>query len=236
MIPIRSLARKIAALEFWVVGILLFASLIWTDLLALAVFIGVAYWFVRWAAFGKISLRTPADWGIAILVLMAVVSLAITPMPEKSTPQVLRLISGIVIFYAIVNWGISNQRNRIILAILALSGISLALYALISVEWAALKLPILPIQVYRWFSVLVSDAVHPNVMAGTLVLLAPIMLAVALFNRWSSLVLAAEKTIFVLSAVAFMSITLILMLTLSRSAWVTYFFVVILLISLRWRW
>ncbi len=54
-----------------------------------------------------------------------------------------------------------------------LLGLLLALFAPFSVEWAVDKLTFIPANLYQRFLVLVKDYVHPNVLAGSLVLLLP---------------------------------------------------------------
>ena len=126
------------------VGLFVFTSLLWTRLLAVTVAVGVAFWLVRWLAMGKFSIRTPADWGILLLTLMAGVSCLITALPGTTIPQVLRLLTGVLLFYAVVNWTRAIERSDWLLSILALAGLSLSVFALVSVDWAVTKLPFVP--------------------------------------------------------------------------------------------
>jgi putative inorganic carbon (HCO3(-)) transporter len=219
-----------------VVGLLLFTSLVWTQLLVITVVIGTAFWVIRWLATGKISIRTPVDWGNILLVLLVGVSCLITSLPGTTAPQVLRLLSGVIFFYAIVNWSRSIKRSCVLLSMLALVGVSLSLFALVSVDWSPTKLQFVALQVRNWFPIAVSDTVHPNVMAGTLLLFAPIVCAVVVFNRWSSLASREKKIAYLLCGLALLSIAPILLLTVSRGAWVALITALAILVSLRWKW
>ena len=218
------------------VGLLVFASLVWTRLLPLVVLFGAAFWLIRWLATGKVSIRTPVDWGNLLLLLMAVVSSLVTSLPERTIPQVLRLLLGVIFFYAVVNWSHSNRRINLLISILALTGLALSLFALVSVEWVVLKLPLIPYQIYYWFPLIVSDTINPNVMAGTLLLFAPIVGAVAVFNRWRSLEVREKKVAYLLSWLSLILIALILLLTASRGAWIAVIAAAAILFALRWTW
>jgi putative inorganic carbon (HCO3(-)) transporter len=80
------------------------------------------------------------------------------------------------------------------------------------------------------FSLLVSDTVHPNVLAGSLTLLLPIPLA-GLFFAWGKLG-TAEKIIY---SEAVLVMSGVLALTQSRGAWIALGAVLLTLIVLGWR-
>ena len=115
----RKLAQNFAALEFWVVGLLVLTSLIWNSLLVAAVVTAAAFWIVSWLATGRFSIRTPADWGILVLSMLAGVSYLISPLPQISTVQILRLVSGVLIYYATINWLQSASRTSFFISSLA---------------------------------------------------------------------------------------------------------------------
>ncbi len=141
-----------------------------------------------------------------------------------------------IFFYTIVNWSRSLKRSYLLLSILALLGILLSLFALVSVEWSPTKLQLVALQLRNWFPIAVSDTVHPNVMAGTLLLFAPIVCAMVVFNRWASLANREKKFAFILCWVALLAITPIILLTASRGAWIAFITVMALLLSMRWKW
>jgi len=113
---------------------------------------------------------------------------------------------------------------------IALAGLVLALSAPISVKWHTGKLPFVPFDLYQRFALLVSDTVHPNVMAGSLVILYPIGLCWVLFS-WSDLNWY-ERLISIFATVIMLGV---LILTQSRGAWMALGLVFLVVPLLRWR-
>ena len=69
-----------------------------------AVVISAAFFgLVRKVAYGRFSVRTPCDLNIILLVVMLPVAVWVTVLPEITTIQVLRVLVGIAMFYAIDN-------------------------------------------------------------------------------------------------------------------------------------
>jgi len=231
MARIKNIAGHLVRIELWPVAFFVGASIIWPYLLPFAVGVAASFWLVRLVAYGRLSVRTPADWPLAILVLLIPVTLAITTLPETTNLQTLRLLSGIALYFAIANWASSRKRLNILILGVALAGLGLALAAPFSVQWSAAKLVFVPTALYERFSILVSDTVHPNVLAGSLVILLPITLAWFVFN-WQ------EMNWLQRFAVAFLNLILIgvLILTQSRGAWIALAVVLLALFMLRWRW
>jgi len=113
----------------------------------------------------------------------------------------------------------------------SLVGLGLSILAPLSVQWATYKLPIISTDLYDRTAQLFADAVHPNVLAGALVLLLPLPLAWLLFNwgtnRW------LERIFLGLSILAILGV---IVLTQSRGAWLATVAVLLGLLILRWRW
>ena len=179
------------------------ASFIWLSLLPAAVITAAVFWLLRWIATGRLTRRTPADWAVILLMVMVLVTLWATALPAKTIPQVYRLLTGVAFFYAIVNWCNSLKRLRFLLLGTTLAGMFLAIFAAISVQWPVGKLAFISEQLYQKFSILVSDTVHPNVLAGSLVLLLPIPLAGLLFAwgkmGWPERIIYSEAILVMLS-------------------------------------
>ena len=205
------------------------ASMVWPPLLYAAVGTAAFLWVLRWVARGYLTIRTPLDGAIVPLVVMGIISLGITTLPAKTLTQVFRLLSGIALYYAISNWDISIPRLRALGFGIGLAGILLALFSTVSVVWTARKFPWLPLELYERFAILVSDTVNPSVMAGSLVILLPIVLAWLLFawpvGRWR------ERILMILSCLA---ILLVLGLTQARGAFLALGAVLVSLVILRW--
>ena len=166
-------------------------------------------------AYGYLTLRTPADWGIALLCLAMLVSVYTSPILDKTIPQIWRVISGIALFYAIVNWGNTHNRIRLMFTGFSAAGLGLALIAPVSVVWGFDKVTFIPEYLYKNFTLLVSDSANPSVMAGSLVLLLPFPLSMLLF-RWRKI----NNYERFLSAAAFILMIVIIILTRARGTWV----------------
>src|SRR5689334_434017 len=95
---IRILAISLAALEVPLVALSIFMSILSPRFLPMAVGVAVLFWVIRWIAFGRPSVRTPADYPIALLVLLLPVTLWVTNFPDTTREQVLRLLSGIGLY------------------------------------------------------------------------------------------------------------------------------------------
>jgi putative inorganic carbon (HCO3(-)) transporter len=228
---VQNLAVKLATIEIWVVSASVLFSMVYPRALLGAVGIGVFFWFVRWFANGRLTERTPVDGGVLLLLLMIPVTLWATALPSITYPQVYRLLMGVLLFYAMVNWTRTHSRLRWMVACTILASFFLALFATISVEWTQQKLLFIPASLYDRFILLVKDTVQRNVMAGNLVILFPVTLGLLLFawkelRGWNRLLLTIVAG----------TVCGILILTQSRGALIALGVILILLIALRWKW
>jgi putative inorganic carbon (HCO3(-)) transporter len=216
--------------EIWIVGAGLAASVAFTRLLPAAVDLALLFWPLRRLALGHFGRHTPLDWGVGLLVLMLPVTLWATPLPGTTLPQVLRLGSGILFFYAVVNWAGDGRRLRWLVLGTALVGLALALIATVSVDWSGNKLAFIPEALYAHFTTLFADTIQPNVMAGYLVITLPVTAALLLFD-WGQL----RRRLHIGLSLALLLMSFILFLTKSRGAWMGFGALVLLLAALRWR-
>jgi putative inorganic carbon (HCO3(-)) transporter len=228
---VRHYAIRLADLEIWVVGGAVGASVISTRLLPISVAIIILFWSVRWIAIGYPTLRTPVDLAILFIVLILPITLWMTSLPQITRPQIYRLLSGIGLYYAIINWAISHQRLKILIAGTALLSIALSVLGLFSVQWSTGKVPFIPKSIYDFLPTLVSDVIHRNVMAGYLVYLLPCGLGVLIF-AWSHL----SKPFRVIILLSCLITSGIIILTQSRGAWIAFAFIFLFILGLRWRW
>ena len=233
-------ASRILNFESPIMAAAVAATLVSARLLPFVIGVGLAFWVLRWLSYRRLSLRTPVDWGVIGLLLMLPVTLWVTAYPDETRLQVLRLLSGMFLFYSLVNglagldqtpWAVQVARLRWAAWGLALVGVGLDGFALVSVRWNEYKLSFIPASLYDWLPRLVSDTVHPNVMAGALVTLLPLLLGLLLF-AWGEHV--RWERIGLLLAVGFM--LLVLALTKSRGAWIGLAAALLALVWLRWRW
>jgi putative inorganic carbon (hco3(-)) transporter len=227
----HTLNRKIADQEIWVISSLVLASMVLVRLLPVCIVAGIVFWIIRWVGYRHLSIRTSADWSILLVVLVLPVTLWITPLPEVTRLQVYRLLSGILLYYAIVNWAVTGKRMQVaILGMLAI-GIGLAMFALVSVEWAVTKWFGMFRVVFQTVSPWFIDRVNPNVMAGSLILIFPLA-AGGMFASWGK-----KSWLFrTVSAIGGVLISGILVLTLSRGALLALALALAIFTSMRWRW
>jgi putative inorganic carbon (hco3(-)) transporter len=227
---IQRVAGQLVQYEIWPVSLMIAASFVWPSLLPAAVVTAAVFWFLRWISTGRLSKRTPADAGVILLLVMVLVTLWATALPAKTIPQIYRLLTGVALFYAIVNWCNTPKRLHLLLLGTTLVELLLAIFAVVSVQWPVGKLAFFSGQLYQMFSLLVSDAVHPNVLAGSLIILLPIPLAELVF-AWGKMDTAA-KIIYIEAVLLGLGM---LALTQSRGAWIALGAVVLTFILLGWR-
>jgi putative inorganic carbon (HCO3(-)) transporter len=227
----QAMMRKIADQEIWILGGLVLASVAFERLLPICIGAGITLWVIRWVGTQHLSLRTSADWCILCIVLALPVTLWISPLAEVTKLQVYRVLSGILLYYAIVNWATTGKRLQTITLGLIMIGSGLSAFALVSVEWAVTK----------WFSIfkvvlqagkpILIDSVNPNVMAGSLILILPLA-AGGMFANWGK----SSRLFRMVSTISAVMIGGILVLTLSRGALLALALALAIFISMRWRW
>lgn len=237
----RRLAEFLLSVEFWLVAALTFIGTINTAWLPLALVVAALFWPLRRLVTGRWSRRTAVDWPVALLVCLVLVTLWVTALPGKTLPQALRLLAGVALFYALVNWAGSaavygkqappGYRLRYVAWLAALMGLALALAAPFIVNWTTTKLSFISPQLYEHFPKLVQDTVNPNVMAGSLALLLPLSLAACLF-AWK-ICSRLERVQYVAAIVCEAAV---LLLTQSRGAWIALALGLGVMLALRWRW
>lgn len=167
---LKTSAIFLANVEILLVGSLVVLSIVSEIFLPFAVGIGLAFWIIRWGAYGRPSLSTPVSLPLLLLVLLIPLNVYVTPLPAKSLPEVLRLLTGILLFFSLLNWAQSAKRiNWLLLGFLAL-GLALSAAAILIVKYS-FKFQFLEKILPNLQSLAFASSVHPNVMAGNLILL-----------------------------------------------------------------
>lgn len=232
--PQKTLKSAIACLlknELWVAGGFVLLSMAIPAWINLALVVLLLFWPLRKLESGRFTQPTPVDWPIFFLSVMGLVSMVISPIPDKTNIQVARLWSGIALLYAVVNWTKTISRLQWMVQGVTLVTLLLALAAPFSVEWSLSKLPFIPSTLYQSFQVAFADTIHPNVLAGTLIYFLPIPLAMLLYH-WRGL--SVSQRAFALVAVV-VAISMLL-LTKTRAAWLALGCVLLVMTIWRWRW
>ncbi|MEA3441022.1 MAG: O-antigen ligase family protein, partial [Chloroflexota bacterium] len=230
LISIRQTASHLARFEIWSVAFFVAASMAWPRLLPAALGVGIIFWIIRCIAYHRLSIRTPIDGSAAVLFLTILVTLYVTALPEITNQQSLRLLMGMILFYAIVNWTSTEKDLRLLITGTAFTGLILALAAPFSVQWAVDKLSFLPNSLYERFTQIFSDVVHPNVLAGVLILILPITASWLLYTwremNWLNRILFTLTNLLILVVIIF---------TQSRGAWIAVASMLLAALLLHWR-
>lgn len=169
--------------------------------------------------------RLPAWGAVSVLAAMAGVSLAVTQTPDATQARVWQLWTGLGMFWALAVWARTRARVCLVGVGLALLGVALALASPFVVGWFTERKTFFPPSVYEAFLRLVSDTVHPNVMAGAL--LGVIFVAIAWAFRPPTVSDAGAVFRWVARArgvwaIAALLMLLVLFLTKSRGAWAAF--------------
>jgi putative inorganic carbon (hco3(-)) transporter len=227
----RGIAVALADAELWLVGPFLALGLALPRLLATALGLAILFWLARWIAWGRFTVPTPGDLPLAGLILVMPVTLWVTALPDVTRGQVLLLVAGIVFYYAIANWVRTVRRERAFVLFLVGLGLVAAIVAPVAVAWVtAIKLTIIPEAIYKRLPLLASLPVHPNVLAGALVLVLPVPLALVMFDGP-----AMPRRQRLASIAAVIGMAGIILLTKSRGALLAAAVAGAVLCLLRWR-
>jgi putative inorganic carbon (HCO3(-)) transporter len=211
---LQRMARWIALHELWLLGaaapLLLFPNR-WTIPAFLVI---VLTWLCRWVAKGRLTVPTPADEPIVLMLFMTWIGLYSSVDPSSSLAGLWRIVLGVAIFYGLVNGVRSEVKLRWLSVMLILCSLALALISLIGTEWDTVRLFGLP-QVYRHLPRWILDIedrtpFNPRVTGMALATLFPVPLALLLFSR--------NKRYRVLSGVTVLVTGLTLLLTQSLQA------------------
>lgn len=231
MYRLRRLAQGVADLEIWLALVLVLTSTVSTRFLlpAVSAFLGLA--LIRWVGRGRLSIGTAGDLCVGLLLLMLPVTLWASAQLDVTLTQVFRFLVAIAFYVSVANWTVSVRQLRTLWFGVPLLGLGLALAAVFSVEWVVTgKLGFIPSILYSAFSRRLSDSIHPNVMAGVLVVLLPCVLASCLF-MWSEL----KWPIRMLLAVSVSLMLVVLVLSKSRGGLLAATAAGLALVVLRWR-
>jgi putative inorganic carbon (hco3(-)) transporter len=226
---LRVSAVWLAATELPVLVLLIIGAIVSERLLPAALIVAASFWLVRWLAYGHPTVRTPGDWATGLLVLMLPVTLWATALPEITRTEVLRLLMGLALYYAVANWAGSAARLLLVTAGLVAAGLALSAMTPFLGDLPAIS-GLIPASFARAFQRL-SSTVNSNVVAGALAVLAPLAIALVIFplpRRWLGM-----RALGLIAALAMIGVVA---LTASRGAWMGLAAAALVLMALRWRW
>ena len=181
----------------------------------------------RRAARWPLPAVTPVDLPVAVMALWLPVTLWASADRALSYAGAWRLLGGIALFYAVAGFARSPGRLAAVAALAVLLGAGLALLAPLAVTaWPAGKL--------FGLSPLLAEDVNPNVLAGGLALVWPLVASLGLARygggRWRVALVRAGL------AAALLLVSAVLVLTQSRGAWLALALGALVALGLRWPW
>jgi putative inorganic carbon (hco3(-)) transporter len=178
-------------------------------------------WLCAWAVVGRPLPRTPLDFPVAVMTVLTLVSLVITPNLNLSLPPAANLFLGVAVYYAIIE---VSQVPR---------GISISMGGLIALGVGIGLLGLLGAQILGKSSLLVSlatqlrqplgglsglaEGFHPNIIAGALLWIMPLALAVSI-GLWRSQT-GRQRRWNWLTGAATLWMAGIVLISQSRSSW-----------------
>lgn len=140
-------------------------------------------WLVRWAVRGWLTVRTPLNIPIAMLIVMTGVALYPSVDWSLTVPIFTKMIAGLGLFYAIVNTVRSEQALQMLTGVLLVVSLGIALISLGNTGWTTNKLFAAP-DVYgrlpQFLSFLNPSGFSRNIVGGTLGMLLPLCLGIVI--------------------------------------------------------
>jgi O-antigen ligase len=187
----------------------------------------------------------PAPWNLAlaILVFMAAVGAACSAVWELTFPKVTGLILGLAVYRALAEFARDRRSLLLALAGLVVLTIGFSVVGFLMGELRAYKIP--PIAALRGLIPQVDHAlpgtqggrVSTNQLGGTLLYILPLLIGPLLIWRRPLDIPRREWTLWLgLCALGAAILSIALLLTQSRGAWVGLMAGLACLLGLRWRW
>ena len=192
-------------------------------------------WTLRWAQHRRLTVRTPVDIPLLVILIMLLVTFYATAVFSLTWVALCQIIAGIALFYALVNRLRSGKDLLTSGKGLVLVGAGLAILAPLSTNWQTAKVFSLP-QVYGHLLMFFPETMHPNVLAGALVMVIPISLALLLYTPSPEQAWMARLRHKGWIALALGGMVVILILTQSRGAYLALLVALFVICLPRLRW
>ncbi|HTP06770.1 MAG TPA: O-antigen ligase family protein, partial [Anaerolineae bacterium] len=188
-------------------------------------------WPLRRMAYGTFSRRTPLDWPLLLLILWLPVNLWASVDPVLSWEALGYLLLGVMLYFALLNWPPTQQRPQLIAWVLLILGSGLALATPLLTELAIGKIFRVPAldTVFQQVAAQVPGNVNANRVAGVLVVIAP--LAVALGVRWDW---SKRRWAPIVCGLLALLMLVVLIMTQSRNAYLAMAIACAVILVLRW--
>jgi putative inorganic carbon (HCO3(-)) transporter len=197
---------------------------------------------VAWRRGTALVVSTPFNTALVLFSVMAVVGVAITPFPSVALPKAAGLVLGLLAFRAIVLGTPTLRHVRRAVGVYLALGCGLVVNGAFATAWFE-KVPLafhlrLP-RVVTHLPGTAPEGVQPNGLAGTILMLAPLALALLLprtsgGGAGAPLSLAGRGP-WVATAATGLALIMLLFATQSRTGWVALVATMAVLAAVRWR-
>ena len=209
------------------------------------------FWPLRWLAWVRAHpdragragprllypLQSPASLSLLLIVAWLPINLWAAVDRVAAWNALGYLAYGIALYVALINWQPSRQRPTIIALALATMGIGLVIVAPFLVQ-LKLQFRLFYLPLYDQLTQLQlarTETIHANVLAGALILIAPLFVAVAIAPRRNDGAAAAiSMWLRILTAAGSIVILSVVILTQSRGAYLAAAAALAILALLRW--
>lgn len=168
--------------ELWFVAIAVLAGMLSAPALIVAPMVGLIFAIIRLVVDKRLPGPTPVDLAILIFIFIGLINITVSAIPANTKEPLYRLLGGIALFFGVVHWGRSIPRLRALIAITAIAALGLCLLSAFTVSWVSYKLFFIPTSIYQRLPTLITDTIHPNVLAGSLIAITPLIVAIILFS------------------------------------------------------
>ena len=154
-------------------------------------------WVSRWVSRGRLSVRTPLDMPIVLLLAMSLVGLWASPYPAMAVPKFWGIVLGIAIYYGIANNMERRLRAADVARLFLIATGLVALLSLVGTEWQRDMIVDLS-AAYQWIPRLdtglpgggvprASTLFGPREVGGAMAMLLPVPLALCFLGKTTSI-------------------------------------------------
>lgn len=145
------------------------------------------FWPLRLAITGRLSILSPVNWCMAVLLAWMPVALWVAPNAARAWEVGGYILFGMALAAALVNSPFVQRRPQAIAWALLATGTGLALLGpLVVTEGTPVDAQLRPVQAaFRPLTAALGETINPNVLAGGLQMAFPFAVAGALFGGWA---------------------------------------------------
>ncbi len=189
-------------------------------------------WLAGWVLVRRPIVASPLSWPLTLILLASLVGTVVSVDRALSQSILRSLLAGVTLLLAALRWADTRRRLGVALSVLVLAGTGLAVVAPLSrTEWMTGRFFEVP-ALFRRTAVL-PETVHPNVLAGALVLVLPVALSLLFRRRAGGRVASLVRRVGLALCCALM--LGVLVLTQSRGGLAAFAVSMAALALLRWR-